>query len=1687
MRKSRQQGVALVLVLACLLGLMVLAAPFLAIALNDNGASENLLSETRVNVGTRAILDHAKASLERTTALREATRGGNPDTDVFSSPLWDVADEFKVPFDLTDSKGLPLKDADGLPLLHRKDPRGDVWDFTIRDEQSLPNLWTSSPFLIARSLGRTVLTAEIIDTDAVITVEETTGFPPTNGHLFLEGERIAYSKAVGSQFLGCQRGLPGGGKARKHRPDAFVIDDRAREIAMLPFKSPRKVGNLRREPSWPGSIKEIALSSDSRLSAAEVDRLNREFSLIGGRPTSDGFGAPTTLAQDTDPATTDVTDGYKITVRGNDGISPGTIIKITNGATTEYNMVFDSQSRGANATLALCDPLQNPYMAERTFVFPLIRHPVNVNTATEDTLLRVVEGLQFTRGRRSANGTTGRVTRLGGEAVVEALLAARPIKNLEQLRDTLQTLLSNAPLIYDQFQMLAVFRNAIDPGDKLFGFMNTVPFSFRSFDNYTISASAVANDPSGRERARKTVTERVHVASPGRQLTRFDTQWDFEEPILAARTARWFSTWPKPLERFESLNQIPPSRVPRLLLYSGNAEKRSVFPDREQGDVRLSPARMEPLGGFVEHFDGQAFQVPDNIDVEKIDPDGWLLEKGPYQLPRANPGQGGGGRGGGGGASRVPGTVGGQLSAASGNSRRQPISGALLDRNGPNPVKLDGWFQFDGAPSQATFFHLQANDDPNQFITLSREPDGRIKARVADRTLLNPNSTVEEVAETWWLPDAGVWKGNTWYHAGISYKGTKPNDVAIWWDGMKRGKAKYSTRLSGSVSRTDSSFTVEDVDGWPDRGAAWVGREIVEFERTGTSFSVITYPNGGGNGRGRRGTSAIDHAAGERVELFGYSLPLLPQQEGRGGVALPRGDGKLASDLGPLNYASFLSNATESLQLTGGGGGPGPGPIPGGVTMEVHDPTKPNGDRLDLTLALGTVPDFSCFQTSGGYVLIVSSITGAALPAGINLNGAPATVAEIATYQSRSGTTLFGLAAPAGNPITGQVAGNVPIQVTRQKHWVRRAGVGSGNTTTFCRVIPLSVGVTNAASYLEPKQGQNGTTPEFLNISVPDFINIEQHKVEWIRYTFRDTSRNLMVCADGPRLGNVITTLLGSITNANPLAGIPDQINNQLRHRSQGGTSIFGYSNLLNAGAALHSASEDVTQVFRVPMFPGIGTNPVSNPQPGQPTSTPVPPSPGPGWGDSVTMESSGGGVRRRFDVTWSSRILDATLGNTSIGFAAFATGGQEYTVRQVPTEGDRETYTRLLKFPTGELPRIRGTGAIAMAGGSGTQGVLSPIGGRVDEVRVAPTANDRFIVWDHASMGLSGTTATGSLGGGSTAMTVTGIDESTDEIPLCRTDWVLREAFTSQPPVYATLPDAMKVWADDQLVNLPQNDAGIIQLGDEIIAFRAVGTGRGGGPALLRCVRGFMNSIPQKHGYGTTAVFLDFVPVSMLSGALPASGYDIPVASTGDFVTTGGLVLINDELLHHSGIRGQGTLTMPPRINEQGEQEGGLFRARFGTIPRAHDTESIVLDMPFRHWDRSSRENDSPELAWYGFSVPLPGAFFESFKWEEKSPSRNVRFAASIRTKHDVPWTGKTAVPPSVYRFDDPNEQGKAPHMIRQHGDGLDVRFSVHFEAGCFDPITLSRHEWKMSPILESVEIGWLDETRTMSREERR
>ncbi|HYC76157.1 MAG TPA: hypothetical protein VEI02_00895, partial [Planctomycetota bacterium] len=464
-RARADRGVAFILVLGVLAGLLILAGPFLAIALNDRDVARSVVYEAEATAVVDTTLRYARWSLERGHRAHEAAAGQPTSGDIYATPDWDVEQEFAVSLAPTDKNGKPLLAADGAPLLGGADPRGRMVDLEVRDAQSRPHLWTSSPFLIAASLGRSVLVADA-EADAVeLQLESGEGFPLTNGALFVEGERITYEKREGGLFLGLGRAAPPSGKARKHKAETWVIDDRARQIAMLPWKSPRAKGGLR-QPHAASAAKEISLVEGGLLTPREIDRLSRDFNTASYRYGGDAFGMAHGLTAPIDPSTVDLAEGFRIRIRGNDGINEGTVLRITDGVNTEYGYVIQARrSRGSNADITLLEPTQNAYVEGRTMVAPLIRHPVNVNACSKETLKRVMTGVQITFGA-FGRGSQLRVSEIAAGTFADGLIDARPIKEWKQFVETLDaTQKSWTPLIPDASAVQCVLRNAVDAGD----------------------------------------------------------------------------------------------------------------------------------------------------------------------------------------------------------------------------------------------------------------------------------------------------------------------------------------------------------------------------------------------------------------------------------------------------------------------------------------------------------------------------------------------------------------------------------------------------------------------------------------------------------------------------------------------------------------------------------------------------------------------------------------------------------------------------------------------------------------------------------------------------------------------------------------------------------------------------------------------------------------------------------------------------------------------------------------------------------------------------------------------------------------------------------------------------------------------------------------------------------------------
>ena len=1702
---DRERGVALILVLSVLLALMVIASPFLMVARNESAASTLALARAQARAHAEAAVDSATQRLARGHASRERMRRDQGDSlDIHATPDTDMPEEFALGADLIDERGRPYLDDTGEPLFAHRDARGLTVDLEVRDEHSWPNIASAPPFLIATSLGRSRLSSDITDTDTEIILEDASGFPQKSGHVLIGAEVVSYGERNGNVLTNCQRGLEGGRRASAHKADIWVIDDRAREIAMLPWRSPR-AGNGWREPARSTFVKEISLLGRDSLTALEVDRLVQDFAFTGMRFQAGGWGDGTGIVRVIDPASYEG-DGFQIRVVSVTGLNPGTVVRITDGVNTDYGMVAETRAGTGFGMIRLFEPPLNAYDIGRTTVSPLLRHPVNINSAPRDVLVRIMTGIQMSLGQGGGGSSTlGQVDEDVAEIVADGIIDSRPIEDLRHFRQILSDLRDAHPLTFTVIQALAIYYNALNPNDDRLT-AATVPFTFCSFDRYLIHATAVVNDGSGTELARHEVTERVRVSPPGLVTQSWTTQEDFEEPLFRARSGRWVATHPLPTERWVSSTDIPANRVLRHFMGFGSGSltpqelqgdeialtgEGGLYGDPERGDVRLLPARMIS-SGYNQHFDGPAWGLPDpDIRLEEIDPEGWMLDRGPFEITAGD--RSGGGFGGA-----------GQSMAGGGRRRGGGASAALADRNGLLPVKVDLWYRIaNQVGGRHVIFDIAGQDRDDDRITLVKESNGELRARVHDRTLDDPGDGFEEVMETVWEPvNGGFWDANTWYHLGLAYRGTRPSDVHLFVDGFRRGRSRFQTQLVSSFDETDTSFSVEEAEDWPDRGVCWVGPEVVAFQRAGNSFDVVTF-NGQPWGRGQRGTRVLSHATGAPVSLFGYSsLPRTSRNSS--GVVIHAGGATLASTLGPPIVATFAGNDTIPIEI------PGPGGQTITIDLEIHDPAKPQGDTLELTGSSDGGINFDCFPQSGGYILIVSNpLPVGQLPPGTT----PLSFVQLAYYSSRSGNRLTGYRALSGAEvphryasggsgsgltIDATVAGSHPISL-------------EGGPQLLSSVYPVSVQLSGSTGYPEPEAAQQavnsvsfaGTTlsplendPEFVQVGLPDTRDLNSNRIEWIRYHKLDDRGNLL-CAE-ERFLLAAALVMRRYMAGGSILGSQTVVNRVLPMRLQCGTNPLSDGN--------HGGGTDAVPCVRTVSFSRRSAINVPNWTAQQPDS----PVNGlewasAGWGDHVTIEGMGGRDRRTADVAWAG--LDTAdsvtfdVGGQSVtmevageyegqGWIAFTRSlGKEYRQRGLPGNGqtnNRSNYCRLLKFPSGELPIID-SNARATVGGD-VDGFSADPEGYVDEVRCTPWRAERYILWDHDEMDFpsQGQSTTGAPSGPLGA----GLAATSDELGVSQVEWLVsaprsggrRQGRGGGSNSFYVLPDGRQIFYDRNPGNLQGNNAGLVVVDEEVIAWRGVGAGSNGAPGLLDCQRGFMASIPDAHGWGADVAFMDWIPVTKLQNAISGTGATLEVANRRNFQSDGGTVLVDGEMMHFTLGSGN-TLTMPWFVDPLGGEGAGLFRGRFGTQPSSHDIGAIVLDMPFRYWDRYAPQQDAPELAYWGTSLDLPGLFVHRVEFDEVKRSGLVDIVVLARTEGDIPWTADPATTQGLYMFEVSDDED--PNLINRTGSQLDLRVFFRYLEGACDPLTMEVHDWKDTPELHGISVQYVDTVQVLERED--
>ncbi|MEW6743689.1 MAG: hypothetical protein AB1486_13110 [Planctomycetota bacterium] len=1656
---ERCRGVALILTLIILGALLALAVPFSWSMRNHREAAEVSLGRSQVEADVRATIDLVHATLGRS----------HPELD--ETPYWD--DERELTADVAELRR--LFDLQGGESATQK-----IWSARTRDVSGLVDLNSASIYLLGNLLGLSaVLTAAVgeeVKTEE-IALSDASLFPES-GILWADGELIGYASRSGNRLREITRAMttaifapPEPPAPSKHRAGSVVVDYRVWLLATYLYNY--RVG----VESALATIEEAANISrfgEQAFSREELDRI-RDFVTVNGRwPTARWINAQALAAELEGGKSQDllVANGHHYTA--------GSIARITSeGDVREYgNVVASRPARRGQWRVQLALPVENSVLRDRGVVECLVRHPVNINTAPRQVLLAILENLRVLWDWDNSYIDSGVARDLA-----ERLIAARPFKGVADLDAFLDELVDQQLLHPSQAK--AVYLNAFNPQDYLLP-SGTAPFVFASAGTFEIEAAVSDNyRAGGRERARLFASETVAVAPRGRLTAAFLTQRDFLDAIRYSRQGRFWATEPVQLRLFDQDNE-PPREIRGDVIPGWNLN-RYASEDAKEAALRLAPARLEDPREEARsiHFDEQPF-LSEWIDGRNLEQDGAL----PLD---------------------TRGDVARLVTESAGSERFLPFAISLWwipGESGAEHVLFDsgvtdaedrillrysdgvlrfqvfdhGWPRFidAGLPTAAEWYYEFENDE-----SASLPFEAKVPYHV---TAFAKGARPGELL----LFIDGIPRG-------------KPRFMARLAQSLENAEQEG---VGGFLE--DRPVVLDDQAGLPsEHDVVRVGRELIEYSgasggrltlsREGERLVRLHDQQGTGNlvektiyafgGRGARFTPSPARPARTPVSLYGYTAVLSSPE-------IPDGEARLDSELGPFRVGRIDYRDPQKLQdikapaQPGGPGGPGGFPeiIGKGLTPEM---TEIPVCRLD-----GTDIEEDTFQTNGGYALIVTAGTvddGRGRDVETADDGSYVNGPEVIFYGSfdksrnmllrvQRGPALAksSLAPPnlagssqGGGSGEGGGGSSGPQFLASRSHLVELRFPDPPEVLTYpgTFVIPISIDVPGAGRFVEQFQGGGRRVRcELLQIDL-DFDDKERSATEWVRYNsvvqnrhvLRDDAENLTRTYNYLRYRwddwqtDRREALDGK--DEDDLRDEYDEVNYEVTLDIDNDENPDGHNRLAFRGVLGTTNCEHAAQALVLPVFRTFKWR--------QETGAFA----HPGRHDHITIVNAANDRREEAQINfawcgWSEDDSGARWARVALRAGVSATFRRGVLGINWDTEDPLEAiandvtlsesrgFTRLLKFPSGELPAENSSRIFV---GGDLRGAVSPGGGYVDEVRFY-RPNDPHEFFRHGCYALA-----------------RDCDEDEESRVYLRTRHMrFPHLDLSHDTVAAYSPFA----------NLP-SDAGLLLVNDEVIAYNEKGSD--GELKLAPSGRGLFGGEPAPHPEDSTVVFLGFAVVSRLASGISAIQGTIEIADARDFPDRG-LVLIDEELLIYDRKDANGVLVMGQRLERNfGGKPEGILRGRFGTIPAAHEEGALVLLMPARHWDLYEPGVDHPSLAPFEFCVATRRAFFGRVGWDEEIPDARIDLVALARLDGRSPWDGDVEECADLFRFDSP-ESVSGENRIERQGDLLELRYFVEYKDGAYDARAYRQNAWKRTPVLRWVAVDyWQDNVVERYEEARR
>ena len=1099
---NRREGFALLTVILVLAALLMLLTPFLVSARNTDQGSAQLYDRALTRAALETARLHVRAELERSHF--------GVDETAYSDSIAELTVTNRFPDD----------------ILNASDHIGVMWDVEVTDIAGMVDLSSAPPQLISNLMGTTTrFTRPVTEDDDRLPIANSAGLPP-KGFVVVGGEFIKYGGIEAGELIDLERGigatyddegkpLPGPRPPGKHGVGAPVIDQRAHapvqwrlDVAngdVRPFTTPEQLEQL---DDW--------VLDEGGMGLAMLESLRRTTSVHAGVAAGSVWQRPMRL---TTSLERDVDD--HLSVDSSRFVNEGATVRLRDGEVSEVFLVTHISRSG---TIYLDRAVSNDYDAYSAVVEVQSRRPVNINTAPLDVLQAVMTNLQI-RGRndRITESEARQLAVLIGEMrpfddfeefLTWVVLPAAGIEKLPGDAPTVPDALANDRALIDAYDALALYTNALNANDALLSF-STVPFSLRSRDVYRADLRAMINAPSGVARHAE-VREEVSLIVPQEELLHlWHTQEDFDEALRMQRNAPWWSTGPQATSQYDG-EYSPPSRLwPAMGTYDGQVYVPGIVGEPGEGEelpqvvhtfpadeglehwAQLWPARLDETGersGRVMHFDREIRDTEGRSLLDEViakDPrDSMLHWSDSEGLMR-------------------------QLGFSLWVKPRSHADGRILDLGG--------------------------NSDETDRLSLMFD-QGELVLRVIAGGGDHGATTEKEYGECRFALSPGDGPGlpiDTWSHIAIDVRGCAPSQMLMLVNGTAHGvKTPGLSRLTSSISDTSTFLPLEDTTGFPARGVARVGNELVEYTlSTGgldCSFNA-TGSDAGFGGRNARcrwddvdpraptNLAVVDmfHPVGTPVEIYGYSAV--------SNTDMPSGSSSLPDDLGRFRVACVKSVQGGSnsqgdpillrFNLIGGGtidipvgfGMTGSG---SGVTGLVLGPAEDPSQDAD------TAQTMQAFNPTGGYAAIIQQEFTNDTPDGSTLGGI-----EVIRYSGWDGDVLQiaerGDTVSLPNFASSQVGGGARTFVTTWT-WVDPPTQTAFQTQldlhTF--VVPISVPVPGTSGVRGFLQGGPGDPrfAQFTRLDAPE-------ATEWVAYNYFDETGGFLVRDDGGVLDLVYSVL----------------------------------------------------------------------------------------------------------------------------------------------------------------------------------------------------------------------------------------------------------------------------------------------------------------------------------------------------------------------------------------------------------------------------------------------------------------------------------------------------------------------------------------------------------------------------------